>query len=126
MRIRVSKDWWKHYVRGQPGKTQAEKESAAERIFSSPGRNWAKSMGESSGKWLDVETDYLFSDQFNTETLRVDAKLIDAIDFSPEFSGITAFQAAVQERYDRDWPGRVAQCRVLRYYIKQGFIEVVN
>ena len=124
MRIRISKDWWSHYVRGQFGKTQAEKEARAEVILEGPGRSWALSMGEAAGAWLDVETDYLFEDQFNTESLRVNVKYIDAIDFSPEFANVDEFQAAVAARYSEAWPGRVVKCSVLRSYIKSGLIEV--
>lgn len=131
MKIRVDKKWWNHYVRGQAGKTQSEKESRAECIFSSPGRSWAKGMGAAGGEWLEVETKYVFSDAFNACKLdgglmHVDAKFIDRIDFAPEFKDLDDFQAAVQKRYAKDWPGSKVQCRVLRSYMKSGFIVDVT
>jgi len=127
MKIRISKDWWDSYVMGQPGKTQSVKETNAEHIFSGPGRSWGKSMNEFAGKWVTVETEHLFSDQFNVVegNLRVHAKHIDGIDFGPEFENLDEFRAAVQKRYDTDWPGRKAQCGVITSYIKSKFIEVV-
>lgn len=125
MQIKISKDWWQHYVREQCGKTQAEKESRAEHIWSSPGRKWAKGMVESQGQWLDVETKFLFEEQFNTKNMRVMVKHIDGIKFSPEFQGIDEFEKAVKARYAKDWPGSVTKCKVLRAYIKSGFIKVV-
>ena len=81
MQIKISKDWWTHYVREQYGKTQAEKETTAEHVWSGPGRKWAKGMVNSKGQWLDVEAEHLFQDQFNTENMRVMVKHIDAIKF---------------------------------------------
>lgn len=125
MKIRISKDWWTHYVRRQPGKTQAEKECHAERIFSSPGRNWGKGMNAIKGNWIEVETEFLFEDQFNISNpdLRVYAKDIDGIDFSPEFDNLDEYRQAVQKRYNKDWPGSKVTCSVLAHYIKQGFIK---
>ena len=125
MKVRVSKDWWNHYVREQYGKTQAEKEARAENIWSSPGRGWAETMQESKGQWLDVETEFIFEDQFNTKTARVMAKHIDAIQFTPEYANLEEYQVAVQKRYDKDWPGSIVKCAVLSHYIKEGFIKVV-
>jgi hypothetical protein len=124
MRVKIDEKWWNSYVREQIGKTNAEKSSRAERIFSSPGRKWANRMNEKKGKWLDVETEFLFEDQFNTGHIRVMVKHIDGIDFKPEFENIDEFQAAVQERYNKDWPGSKVDLRVLRSYIKSGFIKV--
>ena len=78
-------------------------------------------MTSTQGTWVDVETAYLFADQFNTSTARVDCCYIDAIDFGPEFANVTEFLAAVQTRYDKDWPGsKVSQ--VLARHIKLGNI----
>jgi len=124
MKIRIAPDWWECYIREQPGKTRAEKESHAERIFEMPGREWAHTMGGLRGKWVIVETKYLFEDQFNIETARVMAKHISGISFSPEFSSFTEFKKAVQIIYDVDWPGHVCKFAILNHYIKMGFIKI--
>lgn len=126
MEIRISQNWWSSYVRRQPGKTQAEKECHAECTFSSPGKNWGKGMGSIKGNWVEVETEFLFEDQFNISNpdLRVYAQDIDGIKFSPEFVNLDEYQKAVQKRYDKDWPGSKVSCNLLRHYIKKGFIEV--
>ena len=124
MQIRISKGWWSHYVRGQSGSTQADKETSAERIWSGPGRNWAKGMMKAQGQWLAVETKFLFEEQFNVKSMRVMTKHIDGIRFSPEFTGIDEFEKAVRARYAKDWPGSKVKCRVLRSYIRSGFITV--
>ncbi len=125
MQIKISKDWWANYIREQPGKTQAEKESMAEHVafLNSPARPWYETMQKSKDQWLDVETDFIFEDQFNTETARVMVKHIDGINFSPEFSNLDDYKKAVQKRYDKDWPGRTVKCAILTHYIKQNFIK---
>lgn len=125
MRCRVSTDWEKLFIADQPGKTWAAKKAAAEPLFfmNSPARPWIDAMREASGKWLEVETEFLFSDQFNVEGIRLDARYIDAIDFGPEFSGVDEFLDAVQKRYDKDWPGSdVRKENVLLSHLKHGLI----
>lgn len=124
MKIRISKKWWSHYVREQPGNTQADKETAAERIWSGLGRKWAEGMRKAKGQWLDVETEFLFDSQFNVKDIRVMVSHIDGIKFGPEFKSLDDFKDVVQKRYDKDWPGSEAKCAVLCSYIKSGFIKV--
>ncbi len=81
-------------------------------------------MNNAKEQWLDVETKYLFEEQFNVKTMRVMTKHIDGIKFGPEFKDIEDFEKAVKVRYAKDWPGSQVKCRVLRSYIKSGFITV--
>ena len=124
MKIHIVKHYWSRHVQQQPGKTQAEKESRAEptAALGSPGRAWHETMTKTQGQWIEVETEFLFEDQFNTETARVDCAYIDAIDFSPEFANVEDFLAAVQTRYNKDWPGRKIR-QVLANHITIGNIS---
>lgn len=107
MKVKVSVEWWDRYVHSQPGKTMAERKIHAEHIFSSPGRSWAQSMNQCKGKWLNVETKFLFADQFNIDVppIRINVDECDGICFEPEFENAAAFFDAVTKRYTKDWPG---------------------
>jgi len=126
VRIRISKNWGERYIQKQPGNTWAEKITHADRALNGACVKWGKGMEQSAGKWVEVETKYLFDDQFNVAepNLRVDFQMIDAINFGPEFEGIDEWEAAVQERYDKDWPGSKLEYHVIRSHIKNGFITV--
>ena len=112
MRIRVAKDWRYRWTMSFDGKTMAEKKSTAavaERLVCG---EWCKGMDAVAGQFVPVDTEFLFENQFNTPDgigskngLRVMAREIDAVDFSPEFEDVDEFMEAVAERYSRDWPG---------------------
>jgi hypothetical protein len=123
MRIKITEHYWARHVSSMPGKTGAEKEAMAEPTAykGSPSRPWHDTMTAIQGQWVEVETEFLFEDQFNTDTARGECRYIDAIDFSPEFGDVEEFLEAVQKRYDKDWPGRKVS-RVLANHIKIGNI----
>ena len=128
MRVRIAKNWWERYVSSQIGRTWAEKLCHAERAVHGNCAKWAEGMRAASGKWVEVETEYLFEDQFNIAkpSVRLELRLIDAIDFGPEFKHVGEFEAAVKKRYEKDWPGREATCHALRHYILHELVEVVQ
>ena len=126
MRIKITEDIDVSYAasmaKGRGLKTGADYKSFAAQSRQQPTmQGWFAVMGFAAGKWVDVETEYLFADQLNigdppgfvpppdrdprTTGARVDLRYVDAIDFAPEFSGPEDFLQAVQKRYDTDWPG---------------------
>lgn len=68
--------------------------------------SWRDTLSQFTGKWVTVETQHLFEDQFNIVegNLRIDAKYLDDIDFE-EIGDFEAFKSLVTERYAKDWPG---------------------
>jgi len=101
--------------------------------------NWFAFMDFAAGKWVEVETDYLFDDQFNvgdppgfvppadrdprTTGARVALRFVDAIDFAPEFSGPEDYLQEVQKRYDIHWPGGPPVSRELINRLQSGVLK---
>jgi len=121
MKIRIAQDIHHRFTMSQPGRTMAEKMGhvrAAEKNVS----RWMDVMLATQGTWVDVETQFLFAEQFNTKDLRVMSRYIDGIDFGPEFSGLEEFYDACQVQYDKNWPGMKVP-RVLEVRINTNQIE---
>jgi len=107
MRIRIAPNFLYRYQLSFRAGTMAENISLA-KAYTREGaaaKPWFDTMMAAAGTWMEVETEHLFEDQFNTESARVDSRYLDGIDFSPEFPDVQAFLEAVQRRYDVDWPG---------------------
>lgn len=92
------------------GSTRAEQKSNWDRVSI----GYKDALLEAMGKWVEVETEHLFEDQFNTAKARFwGLWIIKDIDFAPEFKDKEEFLAAVQKQYDVKWPGS----KVNRYYV---------
>ena len=70
----------------------------------------------------EVETDYLFDDQFNTRNARVYLRNIDAVDFG-DMKDIDGYDAAVDRSRQKAGYGPHSGTRILRYFIENGFVE---
>jgi hypothetical protein len=132
LKIRVANDWRHRWIMSFYGKTMAEKRCAAADAERRLCGEWCKGMEAVAGHFVPVDTEFPFANQFNTpdgtgtvDGLRVMAREIDAIDFSPEFAGVDGFLEAVAKRYARDWPGTKVSDE-LRNRILQGTIEDVT
>lgn len=109
MKILITNDIEDVYM-SFPGKTMAEKKTA----YYNSHWQWREALEKSMGEWVEVETDHLFEDQFNTADARFQGLwIIKAVDLSPEFKDREEFIAAVQKQYDEKWPGH----KVNRYFI---------
>ena len=143
MRIRITKDIDQRYAssmaKGAGLKTGADYKCFIEQSRRQPSMvGWFAVMDFVAGKWVDVELDFIFDRQFNigdppgfvppegrnplSSGARVDLSYVEAIDFSPEFSGPEEYLQAVQKRYDVDWPGSKVSV-MLRHSIDQGLIK---
>ena len=132
MKIRIAKDWRHRWVMSFYGKTMAKKMCAAADAERRVCGEWCKGMEAVAGQFVPVDMEFLFENQFNTPAgtgtecgLRVMAREIDAIDFSPEFENVDEFMEAVAERYEKDWPG-IKPSSELRNRIAQGTIADVT
>lgn len=68
-------------------------------------RRWYDTVMANAGKWVEVDLEHLFNDQFNALGCRIEQYFVDAFDFLPEFKDVDDYLAAVQKQYDVKWPG---------------------
>lgn len=95
--------------------TRSEQKAAWDRC----NPEYKKTLLECMGKWVDVETEHLFEDQFNTKHARfVGLWIVKDINFSPEFKNKDEYLAALQKQYDEKWPGRIANPYYINYLSK--------
>ncbi len=112
MKIKLVDDVHHALVMSTSGKTMAEKETRYEMGSGPHVFNYERSLRQYQGKWMEVDTKYLFEMSFNGimeggGIIDVQAAwLVQAVDISPEFNNLEEWIAAVQKRYDKDWPGR--------------------
>ncbi len=109
MKILIT-DSWDDVYSSMGGSTRAEQKVSWERAFPA----YKVSLTEAMGQWVEVETDHLFEDQFNTKNARFGGLwIIKDIDFAPEFKNKEEYIAAVQKQYNEKWPG----IKVNRYFV---------
>lgn len=112
MKILLKADIEHAIIASCPGKTWAEKRSRYPHIIDP---HYTALLTGYQGMWVDVDTKYLFTQSFNVVLdnnglYDVQYYLVDKVDISPEFNSFEEWVAAVQARYDVDWPGtKVAQ-----------------
>jgi hypothetical protein len=82
--------------------------------------SWRDKLKEIEGKWVTVETQYLFENQFNIVegNLRVYANQVDGIDWE-EIGSFDNFKRLVTERYAKDWPGQKLHFREVEAILKR-------
>lgn len=124
MRIKITENVDHLYAAGS-AKGMGLKTGAQYKDFTAQSRalpsmtNWFAFMDFAAGKWVEVETDYLFDDQFNvgdppgfvppadrdprTTGARVALRFVDAIDFAPEFKGPEDYLQVAAKRRNADW-----------------------
>jgi hypothetical protein len=132
MRVRLASNWQYLYILTLPGRTLAEKRAG----LVGPAIDYMKKLDEigntittdkvggvKCGGWVDVETEHVFEDACNTAELRLDYRMIDAVDFSPEFDGIDGYEKEVARQYAVKWPGCELQ-PILRRRMATG--QIVN
>ena len=87
---------------------------------------WADTMNRMRGQWVDVETEYLFPDQFNVAQARVPLRHVVGIRFID--CTFEQFERAVLERYNLDWPGTqdevAKKLKHLRWMLSPDFHEL--
>lgn len=132
MKIRIAKDWRTRWIASFYGKTWGEKKCRAADAERNLCGEWCKGMDAVAGTFVPVDLQFPFADQFNTPDgtgtecgLRVMAREIDAVDFSPEFADVDQYLEAVAKRYAVDWPGSKVE-RSFANRIAQGTIEDVT
>lgn len=111
MKIKIVDNVREALILHQSGKTFAEKEQRYEGWGPKPQFEYEGKMRDHQGDWMEVDTQYLFDLAFNGihksgGLMHVDHTLVTAVDISPEFKTLDEWIAAVQKRYDKDWPGR--------------------
>lgn len=107
--LRTSED---DFIRHVYGSTWAEKKSRFQ-LKMDHGDHFPKYftvMNGFDGQWVEVDTEWLFTHSFNAimdnnGVYDVQQEFVKAVDLEPEFSSIDEWIAAVQKRYDKDWPG---------------------
>lgn len=89
---------------------------------------WENAMNAMRGQWVDVETEYLFANQFNVASVRVSLGDIDGIRFID--CTFQDFQEAVLKRYEKDWPGSIETTKQelhrLKKYLENNFHELTT
>lgn len=103
MKILISKDALKRHAQSVP----------ASQGYSQSTMDWRLKLSALLGQWVDVETEHLFADQFNTAELRVFANMVDDIKFE-EIGTLENFERLVDERYAVDWPGSIPNTNPVR------------
>lgn len=81
--------------------------------WTSQQRSYRDKLRPFQGEWLVVDTEYVFSDQFNIRepSVRLMARLCDGLDLNHEeegsksFLSVEALENHVRAHYARSWPG---------------------
>lgn len=107
MKVLLKADIEHALIASCPGLTWAEKRSRYSHVIDT---NYATILTGYQGTWVDVDIQYLFTMSFNVilddnGMFDVQYYLVDKVDISPEFNSFEEWVAAVQARYDKDWPG---------------------
>lgn len=107
MKVLLVKDIEHALIASCPGKTWAEKRSKYLHLIDP---HYTALLTSYQGEWILVDTQYLFTMSFNVildnnRLFDVQHYLVDKVDISPEFSSFEQWVQAVQDRYNKDWPG---------------------
>ena len=118
MKALIKKDVMEVTISHKPGRTRAEKLSCFYSCHS-----WQEKLEKIAGKWVTIDTKFLFDDQFNVVeedgNLRIYCYQIEKLDITPEFTSINELMKAIQERYTKDWPGTIISQDILNLEIIQ-------
>jgi len=112
MKILIKQNVRDAIIMGYMGSTFAEKRINYEGWGNVPKErfNYENKIAPFAGKWMEVDTKFLFHTSFNGilddgSIIHVDIRLVDKVDILPEFESFEQYEKAVHERYEKDWTG---------------------